>query len=116
MKVSINLAPVVTQTRDARKALGQVQRALTRAAYRAAEGERAEHVFNNITGRLEASINGSAASEWDPNHAVVVLSAGMPYAGYVEGRNRMNMHGRANQTHLDFLEYVETMNGLIDGF
>lgn len=115
MKVHVDLGNLESMTRDARKAFGRVNQALAGAAHNAAEGERAGHIFNNITGRLEASINGSAASEFDPNMAVAVLGAGMPYAGYVEGRRRMNMEGRANQVHLDFLEYVETMNGLLDG-
>ena len=109
--VRVDVSEVHAMAENAAKGLGGVNSALLDAAKRAAKDERREHVFKNITGRLQASIEavGVLGSEIGSDDAIVVLSAGTPYAGYVEARGRLDMAGRADQVDSEFSYFVDSI-------
>lgn len=89
-----DLSEVRALTRFADDQLSSVPTVMLEVLKNRAELERRTHVFNNITGLLEANTRAQMVSR-DEDPATAELIMDRPYASHVQGRGRTDIEKRA---------------------
>lgn len=96
MGAKVDVSEVRALTRLARRELYNIPDIMLEVVRNRAELERRTHVFNNITGKLEANTMGIQLSR-DTDPATVSLVMDRPYASNVRDRGRTDIDKRADE-------------------
>ena len=105
--MKVDLTEVI-QVQDASLAeLKNIDRAMRRYVQKAAAYERANHYYQNRTGNLERSTQGSVTKDGDTFEVSLVM--GMDYASYVVGRGFSQIDVAEKMLETDIENYLNNL-------